>query len=118
MEAVLNVITLRDDGYENRRTPPEIHSHDVYGGDRITLEVMGQRYLIHVAAVTPDSMVLDIEGLRPLEDHRDGLRYSSHVTRRYTLPPNSALAFSIPMMDHSPTWKIEWTDSTAGHHRR
>ncbi len=118
MEAVLNVITLRDDGYEDRRTPPEIHSHDVLGGDRITLEVMGQRYLIHVAAVTPDSMVLEIEGLRPIDDHREGLRYSSHVTRRYTLPPNRSLSFSIPMMDHSPTWKIEWTDTSTGHYRR
>ncbi len=117
MEAVLNVITLRDDGYDDRRTPPEVHSHDVLGGDRITLEVMGQRYLIHVAAVTPDSMVLDIEGLRPTDDHRDGLRYSSHVTRRYTLPPNSVLSFSIPMMDHSPTWKIEWTDTPTRHFR-
>ncbi len=118
MEAVLNVITLRDDGYDVRRTPPEIHSHDVLGGDRITLEVLGQRYLIHVAAVTPDSMVLEIEGLRPIDDHRDGLRYSSHIARRYTLAPNSALSLSIPMMDHSPTWKIEWTDTSSDHYRR
>jgi hypothetical protein len=118
METLLNVITQRETAYNNHRTPLEIHTHDVLRGDLITLEAMGQRYLVHVAAISPESITLEVEGLRPVDEHREGLRFSPHILRRYTLPRNSSLSFSIPMMEHSPTWKFEWADTAAASHRR
>jgi hypothetical protein len=118
MEALLNVITQRETECDDHRTPLEIHTHDVLRGDRITLEAMGQRYLVHVAAITPESITLEVEGLRPVDEHQESLRFSPHILRRYSLPRNSSLSFSIPMMEHSPTWKIEWADAASFRHRR
>ena len=106
MEAFLNVTVQRPSEFEDRRNPPEIHQHDVLHGDLITLESMGQRYQVHVAAITPETLVLEIQGLRLTEEHRRGHTSSF---RRYVLPRNSSLSLSTPTQDKGPTWTFEWT---------
>ena len=106
MEAFLNVTLQRPSGYEDRRLPPEIHIHDVLRGDLITLEAMGQRYQVHVAAITPETLVLEVQGLSPTEERRKG---QSPNMCRYVLPRNRALSLSAPTLDKGPTWTFEWT---------
>ena len=108
MEAFLNV-TKQVSGYE--RIPSEIHTHDVLLGDLITLEERGQRYQIHIVDITADSIILEVQGLSPIDGH-NGRFYSPRVLRRYTLPRNSTLSFAIPMKDNGPTWTLEWAASS------
>ncbi len=108
MEAFLNVTKQQPSGYEERRVPPEIHIHDVLRGDLITLEAMGQRYQVHVAAITPETLTLEVQGLT--DDHR---RSQPSRPRRFVLPRNSSLSLSVPASDNGPTWTFEWTGRSA-----
>jgi hypothetical protein len=93
--------------FEDRRVPPEIHTHDVLLGDLITLEAMGQRYCIHVAAITPETITLEVEGLT--DGHRENQLHNPRSLRRFTIPRNSSLSLAAPTVDGSPTWTIEWS---------
>src|SRR4051812_23125507 len=107
MEAFLNV-KKQLSGYG--QTPLEIHTHDVLLGDLITLEAMGQHYQIHIADITPDTIILEVQGLTPL-DGQTYIHNSPFFYRRYSLPRNSTLSFAIPMIDNGPTWTVEWAAS-------
>ena len=105
MEAFLNVVKQGTfSRVDDRSIPSEIHTHDVLLGDQIFLEAMGRRYCVHVVDITPETVVLEVEGL--IDDH-DRSR-STAFLRRYILPRNSSLSLSIPMQDHGPTWTLEW----------
>jgi hypothetical protein len=108
MEAFLNVTMQQPSNYEARRVPPETHTHDVLRGDLITLEAMGQRIQVHVAAITPETLTLEVQG--PTNDHR---KNQSTRPRRYILPRNSTLSLSAPTPGQSPTWTFEWTGRPA-----
>lgn len=108
MEAFLNVTVQQPSGYEERRVPPETHIHDVLRGDLITLEAMGQRYQVHVAAITPETLTLEVQGLT------DGHRINQPARpRRYVLPRNGTLSLSAPTSNKGPTWTFEWTGRPA-----
>ncbi len=111
MEALLNVTKKSGPSYENRRAPPEVHTHDILEGDLITLEAMGQRYLIHVLDITPESLTLEVQGLCAGDGHRDGKAWNPGAVRRYTLPRNIPISLCIPMADKGPIWTFEWGSS-------
>ena len=109
MEALLNVTKRLGSSYEDRLVPPEIHTHDVIEGDLITLEAMGHRYLVHVLDITPDTVTLEVQGLKTTDSSRDGKPHQSGVFRRYILPRNIPLSLTIPMLEKSPIWVFKWT---------
>lgn len=109
MEALLNVTMKHWSNFEDRRVPPEIHTHDVLLGDQITLEAMGQRYCIHVAEITPETITLEIEGLNSLGSYRDNQLRNPRCLRRFTIPRNSSLSLAAPTAEGGPTWIIEWS---------
>lgn len=106
MEAFLNVTRKRSSFYEDRRTPPEIHLHDVLGGDMITLEGRVRRYQVHVTSITPETLVLEVQGLRPTGSSHDN---PVPNLRRYVLPRNTSLSLSAPSPDEEATWTFEWS---------
>ncbi|MCC7448512.1 MAG: hypothetical protein IT324_13915 [Anaerolineae bacterium] len=109
MEALLNVTMKQWSNYEDRRIPPEIHTHDVLLGDQIILEAMGQRYCIHVAEITPETITIEVEGLSSMDDHRAYHRHNPRCLRRFTIPRNRSLSLAAPTADGGPTWTIEWS---------
>ena len=109
MEALLNVTMKQWSNFEDRRVPPEIHTHDVLLGDLITLEAMGQRYCIHIAEITQETITLEVEGLNLTDDHRENQLRNPHRLRRFTMPRNSSLSLAAPTVDGGPTWTIEWS---------
>ncbi len=113
MEALLNVTMKLGASYEDRRLPPEVHTHDIMKGDLITLQAMGQRYLVHVVDITPETVTLEIQGLSTTDGRRDGKYRQPGAFRRYRLPRNMPLSLTIPMLDEGPVWVFEWTDSGA-----
>jgi hypothetical protein len=112
MEALLNVTKKLGSSYEDRRLPPEIHTHDIMEGDLITLEAMGQRYLVHVVHITPETVTLEVQGLSTIDGRRDGQGRQPGIFRSYTLPRNSPLSLTIPMLEKGPTWVFEWTNAS------
>jgi hypothetical protein len=113
MEALLSVTTKCWSDLSDRRVPPEIHTHDVLHGGLITLEAMGQRYQVHVTDITPDGITLEVEGLSPVGEYREGKKRGARVLGRYTLARNGSISLSVPKMDRAPTWTIELTKVAA-----
>jgi hypothetical protein len=113
MEALLNVTKKLGSSYEDRRLPPEIHTHDIMEGDLITLECMGRRYLVHILDITPDTVTLEVQGLKTADGSRDRRPHQPGVFRRYILPRNIPLSLTIPMLEKSPIWVFEWTGANA-----
>jgi hypothetical protein len=113
MEALLNVTKRLGSSYEDRRVPPEIHTHDIMEGDLIALEALGQRYLVHVLDITPDTVTLEVQGLKTTDGSRDGKLHQPGVFRHYILPRNIPLSLTIPMLEKSPIWVFEWTRANA-----
>ncbi len=110
MEALLNVTVKLGSPYEDHRLPPEVHTHDIMKGDLITLQAMGQRYLVHVVDITPETVTLEIQGLSTTDGRRDGKYRQPGTFRRYTLPRNIPLSLTIPMLEKGPVWVFEWTN--------
>ncbi len=109
MEALLNVTMKHWSNFEDRRVPPEIHTHDVLLGDLIMLEAMGRRYCVHVAEITPDTITLEIEGLSLIDGHRENQSPNPRCLRRFTIGRNSSLSLAAPLVDTGPTWTFEWS---------
>ena len=113
MDALLNVTMQLGSSYEDRRLPPEVHTHDIVKGDLITLQAMGQRYLVHVVDITPESVTLEVQDLSTTDGRRDGKYRQPGTFRRYILPRNMPLSLTIPMLDKGPIWVFEWTNNAA-----